>query len=384
MGALPTAERTRQEILRLCHAGLDARTLQIMVFDRLQLTVPYAAFWCGTTDPETLLFTGAVTQGLAPAAIPAFVTNELLGNDVNTFTELAKWRVPVSTLSIATRGDLRRSQRFREILEPAGQGNELRAALRSGRSVWGGVCLHRELDAPDFSPAEIRFFSQIAPHLASGLRTAALLGAMDEQGVTVAPVSESPGLLVLADDLSLVALTPAAEWWLSEIGDWPRGSKLPVALYVVASRLQAIERLPETPVEMMPRARVRTRSGQWLALHASRLAGRLAGGASSGQIAVIMEPARPAEVAALALLAYALTEREAQVAQLVLKGYSTENIAAALTIAEFTVQQHLKAVFDKVGVRSRRELVAQIFAQHCWPHLATDMGVAPHAWSAKE
>ncbi len=380
MGATPTAERVRQEILRLCHAGLDAQTLQIKVFDRLQLAVPYAAFWCGTADPETLLFTGAVTQGLAPTAIPAFVTNELLGNDANTFAELAQRPVPVSTLSIATHGDLRRSQRCREILEPAGQGNELRAALRSGRSIWGGVCLHRELDAPDFSPAEIGFFSQIAPHLASGLRTAALLGAMEEQSVTFAPLSESPGLVMLADDLSVVSQTPAAEWWLSEIGDWPRGDKLPLAIYVVASRLQAIERLPpETPVGMMPRARVRTRSGQWLAVHASRLAGAT----STGQIAVILEPARPAEVASLVLLAYALTDREAQVARLVLKGYSTESIAAALTIAELTVQQHLKAVFDKVGVRSRRELVAQIFAQHYWPHFAADMGVAPHAWSAK-
>jgi hypothetical protein len=115
MGATLTAERARQEILRLCHTGLYAQTLQIRVFDRLQLAVPYVAFWCGTTDPETLLYIGAVMQGIAPA-IPAFVTNELRGNDANQFAELAKRPVPVSTLYIATRGDLRRSQRFREIL----------------------------------------------------------------------------------------------------------------------------------------------------------------------------------------------------------------------------------------------------------------------------
>jgi DNA-binding CsgD family transcriptional regulator len=379
MSAMSTTEQVRQEIMRLCYAGLDSRTLRIKVFDRLQRAIPYVAFWCGTTDPETLLITGTVMQGLDRASTPAFITNELLGNDANQFAELAKRRVPVSTLYIATRGDLRRSQRFREILEPSGQGNELRAALRSGRFVWGAVCLHRELRAPDFSPAEVQLLSHIAPHLAAGLRTAALLGVLDEHSVTVAPVAEGPGLVMLADDLSVVGLTPAAEWWLSEIGDWPRGGELPVAIYAVATRLQTIERLPQTPVQMTPRARVRTRSGQWLAVHASRLAGSV----STGQIAVILEPARPPEVASLALLAYALTEREAQVAQLVLKGYSTVNIAATLTISDLTVQEHLKAVFDKVGVRSRRELVAQFFAQNYWPHLASDMGVAPHVWSAK-
>lgn len=381
MGTTSTMEQVRQEILRLCYSGLDSRTLRIKVFDRLQRAIPYAAFWCGTTDPETLLFTGAVMRGIDHAAIPAFVSNELRGDDVNTFTELAKRKVPVSTLYIATRGDPRRSPRFRAILEPVGKGNELRAALRAGSSIWGAVCLHRELHAPDFSPAEVALFGQIASHLAAGLRAATLLdAAMDEDDVIVASTSGGPGLLMLADDLSLAALTPAAEWWLAEIGDWPSGSELPQAVYSVATKLQEIERLPRTPASMIPRARTRTRGGQWLVLHASRLTGV----ASAGQIAVIIEPAPPAEVAPLILLAYALTEREAQVAQLVLKGSSTERIAAALTISELTVQQHLKSIFDKVGVRSRRELVAQIFARHYWPRFAREMGADPRIWSTKD
>jgi DNA-binding CsgD family transcriptional regulator len=376
MSATITTERVRQEILRLCHAGLDSRTLRIEVFDRLQRVIPYAGYWCGSTDPETLLFTGAVMRGIAHEDVPAYISNELRGEDANTFTELAKRKVPVSTLYGATRGEPRRSPRFRELLEPAGQGDEMRAVLRAGRTVWGAMCLHRELRGPEFSPSEIAFFAQIAPHLGVGLRVAALYDTMDGDSVTTAPISEVPGLLTLADDLSVMAMTPAAEWWLSEIGDWPRGGKLPQIIYVVAAKLQAIERLPQTPEAVMPRARVRARSGQWLALHASRLAGA----ASPGQIAVILEPARPAEAASLILLAYALTEREAQVAQHVLKGSSTDEIAEALTISELTVQQHLKAIFDKMGVRSRRDLVAQIYARHYWPHAARAMGAPPGAW----
>ena len=47
---------------------------------------------------------------------------------------------------------------------------------------------------------------------------------------------------------------------------------------------------------------------------------------ASGPIAVILEPAAPAEVAPLVLQAYGLTDREAQIAQLVLQGLTTSEI----------------------------------------------------------
>jgi DNA-binding CsgD family transcriptional regulator len=65
-----------------------------------------------------------------------------------------------------------------------------------------------------------------------------------------------------------------------------------------------------------------------------------------------------------------LTEREVQVAQLVLQGLATAEISDRLAITALTVQQHLKAVFDKTGAHSRREFVAQLFAQHYLPRMA--------------
>jgi DNA-binding CsgD family transcriptional regulator len=110
---------------------------------------------------------------------------------------------------------------------------------------------------------------------------------------------------------------------------------------------------------------MQTRSGQWLVLHASRLRGA----AGRGQIAVILEPAAPAEIAPLILQAYGFTDREARVAHLVLQGIPTREIAASLSIAPLTVQQHLKAIFDKTGVHSRRELVAHVFAGQYLPRM---------------
>ena len=55
---------------------------------------------------------------------------------------------------------------------------------------------------------------------------------------------------------------------------------------------------------------------------------------------------------------------------MVLQGLTTDEIAGQLCISQLTVQDHVNAIFDKVGVRSRRELVARIFGEHYRPRIA--------------
>jgi DNA-binding CsgD family transcriptional regulator len=73
----------------------------------------------------------------------------------------------------------------------------------------------------------------------------------------------------------------------------------------------------------------------------------------------VIEPVQPRATIHLILSAHGLTAREAEIAKLVLRGQSTRAIAADLHIWLYTVQDHLKAVFDKTGVRSCRDLVAR-------------------------
>jgi DNA-binding CsgD family transcriptional regulator len=251
-------------------------------------------------------------------------------------------------------------------------GDELRAALVVDAKCWGFMCLHRGQSSSNFTPAEAALLAKLAPHLAEGLRTALLIG---DARVT-SPLPDGPGLVLLGDDLSLAAITPAAEGWLAEVArsDWPSSSELPEVVYAVAARLLALERVgSHAPPDLMPRTRLRTASGRWLVLHASRL--RAAD--TEGQIAVIFEEARPSEIAPLVVDAYGLTKREGEITRLVLRGLSTAEVSEELHITPNTVRDHFKAIFDKVGVRSRRELVGQVFAQQYQPRMAT--GQEPNA-----
>jgi DNA-binding NarL/FixJ family response regulator len=62
-----------------------------------------------------------------------------------------------------------------------------------------------------------------------------------------------------------------------------------------------------------------------------------------------------------ALMRARLTPKESEVARLVLKGLSNEEIASALSNSDKTVRQHLSSVYLKCGVRSRAEFFHHVF-----------------------
>lgn len=101
-----------------------------------------------------------------------------------------------------------------------------------------------------------------------------------------------------------------------------------------------------------------------------------------GRTAVIIQSAAPSEVAPLVALAYGLSERECQVTRLCMQGKSTKQIAQTLGVSPYTVQDHLKSIFDKTGVRSRGELVGQVFLEHYVPRWE-DLAEAPSGWLAQ-
>src|SRR5215207_5938965 len=197
MDGSSSAERVRQEIIRLSLAGLDSRTFRVETVKQLRKAIPVDVSFFATADPATLLFTSAVVDDVLARATGEFLENEFLRDDSVKFTSLARGRSPVNSLGVATKGELARSARYQEILEPLELGDELRAALMVGSKCWGFMCLHRERSSPNFTPAEAALLARLAPHLAEGLRATLLLG--DSRATT--PQPDGPGLVLLADDL---------------------------------------------------------------------------------------------------------------------------------------------------------------------------------------
>ena len=249
---------------------------------------------------------------------------------------------------------------------------ETRLRRAAGQPVVDPLTVSHPLDQPGLAE-DAQMTANTRLTLAQGLRKALLISA-----TTRPALPDEPGVLLLAEDLSLAAITPTAEKWLAEVAaaDWPRTQQaLPYAVEA-AARLQALERDSDVQPDLLPKVRLRTASGHWLVLHASRLGGPSA----SGQIAVIIEAARPAEVAPLIVQAYDLTKRESEIMQSVLRGLSTGEISATYQISSNTVQDHLKSIFEKVGVRSRRELAGQLFAQQYQPRLGSGRDLDANGW----
>jgi DNA-binding CsgD family transcriptional regulator len=290
----------------------------------------------------------------------AFLEHIYFEDEVTPFEWMAKKHLSAVLLSESTEGKLERALRYREGMAQSGFRHEVRGVFALNGEMWGSITAWRECASPNFEPRELGFFRRIAPHLAAGLKAAVL-----RSEVLAEPNrDDAPSVLVLDHATRVVQYTGAAERWLRELGDlgpnWREGGGLPPAVLSVKGALRHSlgARSKDREANGVPRLLVQGRSGRWLELHGALTE---PGPSRSSETMIVIEPARPREVAWLKTSAYDLSDREREVVDLVARSLSTKEISNALYISEYTVQDHLSNVFDKVGVRGRRALVKRLY-----------------------
>jgi DNA-binding CsgD family transcriptional regulator len=365
-------ERTFAEVKRLSLAGLDGPELLRRTAERLKDSLPFETYTVATLDPASNLITHlsrgqSVEEDLR--ALEVFLDRVYLEEDLDRLFFALRQRRPIQLLSESTDGEFERSLRYRELLKPRGFGYEMDGAFIDG-SAWGVMAMMREAGDPDFRSGEVALMKRVAPHVGAGLKAAVLCSE-----ASMKPAAEdAPGVLTLDRYLCVLSYTPTAERLLSELEEldpfWLESRGLPVPVRMAANAVRrALAPGSDRDLNLIPKVRARARSGRWLTLHGSLIEssdGRLS------ETVVVIEPAKPDEVAWLEAAAYGLSLREEEVVKLVVRGFSTKQISQALFISENTVQRHLSNVFEKVGVRSRRELVKRLFFENLLPGMIGD------------
>ena len=373
-------ERVRSDVGVVAQAGLDLDSFLTEAVLSVRRAVPWVSACAGTHDPRTLLLTSDRKFGHLDTQDPRddeFGLLEYGSPEATSFTELAAAERPAAGVFLQTGGHVERSTRIASYhLAHYGHADEARLVFRDGGEVWGGLGLMRGADDRPFDAAEIDFLASLAPAFARGVRVGLMARLAEADAAAQAPGTEpcGPAVVIVGAGHRIAQMTGAAEAWLRELTRDPRGG-LPLAL--LSGLVGSARRYARGETTAVPRCRARTRGGRWLILQAGPLS---VTGDHAGDVVVTIEEARPPEIVGLVVAAFGLTPRERDVTQLVLQGVGTQEIGRTLHLSAYTVQDHLKSVFDKAGVRSRRELIARVFFDQYVPRMGGDIG--PSGWYA--
>ncbi|HEX7212046.1 MAG TPA: helix-turn-helix transcriptional regulator [Propionibacteriaceae bacterium] len=334
------AYRARREIVALAASGLGVSDLHTAAMGLIEDTVRTDLACWATIDPETLVIS-TMTSGdarIPPEYEQRLAESEYSIDEPHRFATLARRKESTAKLSDLPELDRTRSARLNNVWRPLGIDQELRVMFLADGTCWGAAGMVRA--GRDFTDRETNFLAEVAPTIASATRLAV-------RSEAAGPMPGHPAIVVVGTGGELNAVTPPAREWQDRLDQIAPGRFL-VMMQVMAGGAR-------TSSSGSFRARLRDAYGQWAVLEASPLIG-----GDEDQVAVTIEPARGDHLMSLLMMAYGLTAREREICSEVIAGYSTADIGGRLFISSNTVQDHLKSIFRKVGVRSRGELVARV------------------------
>jgi DNA-binding CsgD family transcriptional regulator len=358
-------------VKRACYAGLDSVTLRRTVSDRLSRAIPFDGYAFGTTDPDTNLLSHIVVEGLPSRMAEQFIRELYPWELVHLHNRMAR-----AGHFVFSAMDL--TPEMHRHVQDSGFGYEVHVVLAAGGHMWGKFCLMHQ-GGPTSADARARtMLRRLAPHMSRGLRAAALL----EHGLApdAAFDAGTPGVLVLDEHDRPTIRTDAAMLLLDDVADvglaLPAG--IPISVRLLAAQLRSLHERASDSVEVPNEVTIHTRgrSGRWYAIRATLAEPDQSGDCST---VIIIQPLGAHEIAPLLTRMYGLSAREREIAGAVARGESTKEIAHRLEISPYTVAEHIGRACDKVGVRGRKALVAQLFLQGYVPGLCAENPVRPGA-----
>jgi DNA-binding CsgD family transcriptional regulator len=348
MASARELSRCRERLDGLSGSSLDSESFRLEVIASLRGPIGFDRWCWPLADPETLVTSSGLAEHNYGPSVPRSLQLEYSTDLFAAKHLLAQRTHPVASLHSETAGDVARSSRWDEVLRPAGIGDVAILACRDTQGCWGWIELYRDSTDQPFGDGELDLLESAGPAIGSALRRNAMQPCRPE-----AAIPGPPGTLVLDRDLRPVSWTTGARAWIeslpsaSLVAQW---GMLPSVVYPTA----VLARQGKTDGA---RALVQAVDGRWVTIEAALLEGE-----REGEVAVNLRSATASETFELLCRVYALSQRERDVVELLVAGLDTRAIAKTLFISVHTVQDHLKSVFAKVEIHSRRELLARLAA----------------------
>jgi DNA-binding CsgD family transcriptional regulator len=341
--------RCRERLERLSESDLDCESMRREAVDALQRVIGFDRWCWPLADPETLLPSSGMAEHDFGPRVPRSLELEYSEDDFAAKHILARRANSAGSLSGETGGDLARSARWDQVMRPVGIGDVAGVACRDALGCWGWIEAYRDHADRAFEQEDLDLLADVGPAMGSALRRSAMLC------VAASVVEPSPpGVIVLDRELRLVSWTAGARAWIEALPSaelYVRFGMLPSVIYPAATRARSKRAAAGA------HALLRAVDGRWLVIEAAPLEGH-----EDGEIAVNLRAAAATETFGLLCRTYALSKREREIVELLVAGLDTRAITKRLFISRYTVQDHLKSVFDKIGIHSRRELLAKLTA----------------------
>jgi DNA-binding NarL/FixJ family response regulator len=335
-------------IKELCYRGLDSATLRERAGDRLARHLGGSSYCFGATDPATALPVHSVSVGLDPSIMQTFYGLVLSTPSLDFGPWIARSCRAARLEDLVD--DVEHDPYTTEILRPCGLRYDVQVACIGDGWSWGHMCLRRRQTEGPFEDHEVRFLDALAPHLTAGLRAAASRAAL------AAAPGKSAGVVVIGPDGKVELANGVAEQLFRQPVSGTRQCLL-TAVQIVAAQLERT--LADDAAPVVPQLTVLDEASQeTYRLRAERVLG--ADGRPRGL--VMIEPATALETSEQTqlLARLGLSRRECEVAQAIVRGRSTAQIAGDLVVSPHTVQDHVRKVFDKLGVTSRQQLAVRL------------------------
>lgn len=352
-------------IKEVCHTEKVTALLWTRIRDMIVEAVPADVSTFAIMDPVSGLVTDGYAFGAQPELSYTYISQFYLRRELYSYLDQRADRRVLSLLSETTGGYLEKDPLYRDFLRSEGFKHEVKISFVAGHYYWGGFCAIRGNDVRDFGEVELAFLRHLVKPVGEALRTAMVWqlahartpdDTLPDAGVILLDTSHR--VLFRTDGISSILKDIAAPDHHSADGRLDKmGALLPASIHGTYGHLRAVRDHMWDCVSPSVTVRGLTR---WWTITATVPEPEMPKDVAA---VLIIARAHPGDTANVLLAAYDLTPREEEIVRLVRLGLSTVAIARRIYVSTYTVQDHLKSIFTKVGVRTRGELMAVIFRE---------------------